>query len=72
MFMIRSLFLFLFVLPIGISGVNAKTCKGEGKFIKSFASAVLIQLKLPNTAVQEKYFMNVIYLILILMMYEKD
>ena len=54
-----------------ISGVSVKTCKEEGKSIKSFALAVLLQLKLPNAAVQGKYFMNVIYLILILMMYKK-
>ena len=71
MFMVRSLFLFLFVLTTGISGVSVKTCKEEGKSIKSFALAVLLQLKLPNAAVQGKYFMNVIYLILILMMYKK-
>ena len=69
MFMVRSLFLFLFALTTGISGVSAKTCKEEGKSIKSFALVVL--LKLPNAAVQGKYFMNVIYLILILMMYKK-
>ena len=71
MFMVRSLFLFLFALTTGISGVSAKTCKEEGKSIKSFALAVLLQLKLPNAAVQGKYFMNVIYVILILMMYKK-
>ena len=69
--MVRPLFLFLSVLTTGIFGVSAKTCKEEGKVIKAFASAVLSQLKLPNTAVKEKYFMNVIYLILILMIYEK-
>ena len=41
MFMVRSLFLSLFVLTTGISGVSAKTCKEEGKFTKSFALAVL-------------------------------
>ena len=71
MFMVRSLFLFLFALTTGISGVSAKTCKEEGKSIKSFALAVLLQLNLPNVAVQGKYFMNVIYLVLILMMYKK-
>ena len=40
-----------------IWGKSAKTCKEEGK--------------LPNAAVQGKYFMNAIYLILILMMYKK-
>ena len=69
--MVGSLFLFLFALTTSISGVSAKTCKEEGKFIKSFALAVLLQLKLPNAAVQGKYFMTVIYLILILMMYKK-
>ena len=71
MFMVRSLFLFLFALTTGISGVSAKTCKEEGKSIKPFALVVLLQLKLLNAAVQGKYFMNVIYLILILMMYKK-
>ena len=71
MFTVRYLFLFLFALTTSISGVSAKTCKEEGKSIKSFALAVLLQLKLPNAAVQGKYFMNVIYLILILVMYKK-
>ena len=71
MFMVRSLFLFLFALNTGISGVREKTCIEEGKSVKSFVLAVLLQLKLPNTAVQGKYFMNMIYLILILMMYKK-
>ena len=65
MLLVRSLFLFLFVITISISGVSPKTCKEDGKFAKSFALAVLQQLKLPNAAVQGKYIMNVIYLILI-------
>ena len=71
MFMVRSLFLFLSALTTAISGVSAKTCNEEGKSIKPFALAVLLQLKLPNAAVPGKYFMNVIYLIFILMMYKK-
>ena len=38
---VRSLFLFLFALTTGISGISAKTCKEEEKSIKSFALAVL-------------------------------
>ena len=38
--MVRSLFLFLFALTTGTSGVSAKTCE-DGKFIKFFALAVL-------------------------------
>ena len=68
--MVRSLFLFLFALTTGISGASAKTCKEEGNFMRSFGFAVLYQSKLPNAAVQGKYFMNVTYLILILIMYE--
>ena len=41
MVMVRSFFLFLFALTTGISGASAKTCKEEGKSIKSFALAVL-------------------------------
>ena len=41
MFMGRFLFLFLFALTTVISGVSAKTCKEEGKSIKSFALAIL-------------------------------
>ena len=58
----------LFALTTGISGVSAKTYKEEGKSIKSFA---LWRYYCTNAAVQGKYFMNVIYLILILMMYKK-
>ena len=58
-------------LTTGISWLSAKTYKEEGKFIKS-SLTLLQQLKLPNAAVQEKYIINMIYLILILIMYEKD
>lgn len=58
-------------LTTGISGLSAKTYKEEGKFIKS-SLTLLQQLKLPNAAVQENYIINMIYLILILIMYEKD
>ena len=71
MFMVRSLFLLLFTLTSGISRVSAKTSKEEVKFIKSFALVVLQQLKLLNTAVLWKYFMNVIYWIWLLM-FEQD
>ena len=50
--MVRSLFLFLFVLTTGISGVSAKTCKEEGKFIKSFASTIAVKVTESSSAMK--------------------
>ena len=58
----KVLFLFLLVLTTtSTSRVSPKTCKEEGKFIKSFAMVVLLQLKSPNLAMQDKYFMKVTF-----------
>ena len=43
--MSRSLFLFLFVLTTGISGVSANTCKEEGKFIYVFCLGSTMAVK---------------------------
>ena len=71
-FMISSLFLYLFALIPGISGVSTKMCKEEVKFSKSFAKVVLLQPKLPNLAMPKKCFMNVTFLIITRLIYEED
>lgn len=64
---------YFLVHTTGISGASAETCKEEAKFIKYFVLVALLQLKLAKIAIiKEKYFMNMTFLILILIKYKKD
>ena len=68
-----KVFVYFLVHATGISGASEETCKDKAKFINYFVLVALLQLKLPKIAIiQEKYFMNMTFLILILIKYKKD
>ena len=54
--MVRSLFLFLFVLTTGISGVNAKTYKQKGKIYEVFCLGGTIAVKVTKRNSTTKIF----------------